>query len=394
MQRGALAAGLFGAVAVVVGSFVNLEQLFRSYLMAYLFWIGLSLGCLAVLMLHRLTGGPWGYPIRRPLAAGAGTLPLMAVLFLPLIFGLSHLYPWTGTNAGDELLQHKSAYLNVPFFLIRTAVYFVIWIGLTWLLSRWARQQDQAAGVTAARQPARRAQRLSGPGLILFALTVTFAAIDWAMSLEPEWISTVYGMLFIAAQALGGLALAIAVLGLLHHREPLSRILSSQVFNDLGNLLLTFVLTWAYLAFIQFMVIWSGNLPEEVPWYLARTQGGWLWVAILLVLFQFAVPFVLLLSREVKRQARLLSAVAALLVCLRLVDTFWLVTPAFFPGNFHAHWLDLATVVGLGGAWTAVFVWQLSGNPLLPRNEPALQEATADARPEAVGHQKRGAVRR
>jgi hypothetical protein len=372
VQRGALLVGAIGLALSAVGAFVSLDQFFQSYLVAYLFWVEIALGCCAIVMLHHLVGGRWGFLIRRPLEAGAMTLPLMALLFVPLLFGLHVLYVWTHADvvAGDEALRHKSLYLNVPFFVIRTVAYFAIWCGLAALLNRWSLAQDRTA--EPGLMP--RLRRLSALGLVVYAPTASFAAIDWVMSLEPDWYSTIYGMLIMVGQGLATLAFATVVVVWLSDREPLARVVSPDRYNDLGNLLLTFVILWAYMSFSQFLIIWSGNLPEENSWYLHRSAAGWQWLIVVLALFHFALPFLLLLSHAVKRRGRRLALLAAAIVAVHLVETYWLVAPAFHPAGLHLSWLDFAAPVGVGGVWIAAFVWLLARRPLLPLHDPRMPE--------------------
>lgn len=372
LQRQSLVIGVVGLLLYTVGGWANPEQFFRSYLLAYVFWVGISLGSLGVVMLHHLTGGGWGFVIRRLLESGTRTLPLMALLFVPLLFGMSDLYVWARPDAvaADEILQHKSAYLNPSFFMLRTAIYFAAWIGVASLLNRWSGEQDR----TAAPGLTRRLQLLSGPGLVLYGLTVTFASVDWVMSLEPHWFSSIYGILFMVGQGLASLAFATALAVALADRPPLSELVSPARLHDLGNLLLAFVMLWTYIAFSQFLIIWSGNLPEEIPWYLHRTGGGWQWIGLFLLAFHFALPFLLLLSRQIKRDARMLMIVSAAIIAMRLVDLYWLVVPAFHPDGVRLHWMDLAAPVGIGGLWMAVFAWQLKQRPLVPIHDPRLKE--------------------
>jgi hypothetical protein len=355
-QWRAIIAGAVALVACVLGALVSPQQFFRSYLVGYVFWTGMALGCLSIAMLHQLVGGGWGMAIRRLLDSGARTLPLMLVFVLPLLLGLPHLYAWArpADVAADHLLQHKSLYLNVPFFLIRTALYFAIWLALAYYVSRPNSQR-----------------KLGGPGLVLYCLTVSFAAFDWVMSLEAEWFSTIFGVIFIFGQALTAMAFVIAVLFWLTRRTPLAGVLNPQQFHDLGNLMLAFVMLWAYVAFSQFLIIWSGNLPEEVTWYIARLNGGWGWIAGLLVVFHFVAPFLVLLSRQNKRRLPRLALLAGVFVFIRLLDLFWMVIPAFHPKQFAIHWMDLLATAGIGGIWLGVFVWQLRKGPLVP--EPALE---------------------
>jgi hypothetical protein len=305
LQWGALAVGAGGLVLSGMGGVLDPAQFFHSYLLAYFFWLGLPLGCLGILMVHHLVGGTWGAIIRRVLESGTRTLPLMALFFVPLLFGLRELYSWALPQAvaQDELLRHKSPYLNEPFFAVRLAAYFVAWLLPAYLLNRWAHQQDLTPERVAQRPIRRRLIMLSGFGLLLYGFTMTFAAIDWVMSLEPHWYSSIYGILAVVGQLLGALAFVVVVTAWLAAYAPLSEVLSPTHVHDLGNVMLVSVLFWAYISFSQWLIIWSGNLPEEVIWYVRRTEGGWQWVALTLVLFQFAVPFGFLLSGDVKRHA-------------------------------------------------------------------------------------------
>lgn len=369
-------AGAAGLALCAAGGFANPRQFFRSYLLAFVFWTGIALGCMAIAMLHHLTGGAWGIGIRRMLEAGTRTFPLLAVLFLPLLFGLVRLYPWAQLDvvAADPILQYKRLYLNVPFFLVRAAIYFTAWNLLSFFLSRWSAEQDATADPAIAG----RLEALSAPGLIVYGLTVSFAAIDWVMSLEPRWFSTLYGMMFMVSQALAAMAFVIIVARLLADEPPLSEAIAPAQFHDLGNLLFAFTMLWAYLSFSQFLLIWAGNLQSEIPWYMSRASGGWAGVAVVLIVFHFAVPFLLLLSRTVKRRMRVLGAVAAGLLFMSLVDLFWIVTPAFHPDGPRLHWMDLAAPLGVGGIWMAAFLSQLKSRPLVPLHDPDYEAAAGN----------------
>jgi hypothetical protein len=291
----------------------------------------------------------------------------MVVLFVPLLFGLSALYPWVNRElvAQDALLQHKQPYLNVPFFLLRALSYFVVWSGIVLLLRRWSAQARQQGAAEEQAAVAEQRRRWSGVALALYGLTITFAAIDWLMSLEPQWFSSIFGVLVAAGQVLTALAFAIVVLVWLMRQPAWAALAPAGRINDLGNLLLAAVLLWAYLAFAQYLIIWSGNIPEEATWYLHRLRGGWRWVALFLLLVHFALPFAVLLSGRVKRQGRLLALVAATVLVADLVHLFWLVAPTFHAGSFYVHWLDLITPLAIGGLWVAAFVWQLRRTVLL-----------------------------
>jgi hypothetical protein len=368
LQQPARNAGLAALGLAAIGAVFSPAQFFQSYLIGYLFWSGIALGALALLMLQHVTGGTWGLVIRRVLESATRTLPLMALLFLPLVFGVGTLYEWADPAhvAHDPILQHKRAYLNVPFFFVRAALYFTAWLTLAHFLNRWSAEQDAGADT------GKRLEYLSRGGLLLYTLTMTFASIDWVMSIEPHWFSTIYGMLFIAGQVLSCFGFAIPVVVMIADRPPLSRLITAEQFHDLGKLLLAFVMIWAYFSFSQFLIIWSANLPEETPWYLKRLSGGWQWFGIAAIVVHFGFPFLVLLSRDVKRRGRQLAVVALVVLGMRLLDLFWVIEPAFSPGAFSLHWLDPIAVVGIGGIWFARFIGQLKVRSLLPLRDPQL----------------------
>lgn len=371
--RVALVAGVVGLAASVAGGVASPALFFRAYLFGYLFWLEIALGSLAILMISHLTGGAWGAVVRRFLESALGTVPLLALLFLPLLLGTEELYAWArpGALARDESLVHKAAYLNVPFFVARAALYFAVWLLLAHLLLRWSRRYDETADPLILR----RLRILSGPGLVGYVLAASFAAIDWIMSLEPHWYSTIFGGLFMVSQGLTGFAFVIFAMALLFEKGRLGEAVAPAHLNDLGNLLLGFVMLWAYFSFSQYLIVWSGNLPEEVPWYLHRFEGVWAVLGLLLVLFHFAVPFLLLLVRDMKRRAGRLKYVAGGLIAVHLLEVYWLVVPSVSPEGPALHWLDFAVPVGLGGIWLAAFARQLVGGSLLPVEDPHLKGA-------------------
>lgn len=363
-----LIVGTEGLGLLLAGATASVHQFFESYLLAYLFWLDLALGCLALTMLHHLVGGAPGLLIRRILEAGAMTLLLLAALFVPLLLGVPDLFAWARPEevARNLALQQKALYLNVPFFEARAVVYFAVWCSLSYLLNRWSVEQDRSGDAALTL----RLQSLSRPGVILYALTVSLALVDWGMSLETGWSSTIYGMLGVTAQLLVALAFAIAVALLLAHHKPLSTLVSSDRLRDLGNLLMAGILIWAYLAYSQFLITWMGNLPAEITWYLPRVRGGWQWVYRTYVA-AYAILFgVLVVWRRAKRTVRPLLAVAVVAVVGHLVDRFWSIAPAFHPEGLHGHWMDIAAVVGLGGLWLASFLWILEGRSLIPLQDP------------------------
>jgi hypothetical protein len=378
-MRPAAGAGVLLLAACAVGALARPDQFFRSYLLGFVFWTGLSTGAMAVLMLQYLTGGAWGISIRRELEAATRTIPLAALAFLPLAAGLHRLYEWTHAEAlaSDELLRKKAAYLNAPFFIVRAGIAFAAWLAIAYFLNRWSAEQDTEADHKAID---RKLQLLSGGGLVAYALTTTFTSVDWVMSLEPHWFSTMYGVIFMIAQALGALALATATVLLLAGREPISGFLGARHRHDLGKMMFAFTMLWAYVNFSQYLIVWSGNLPEEISWYLARFRGGWGWIGLAVLLLHFVVPFLLLLSREANRNPSTLAAAAALLLVMRFVDAAWLVLPAFSKGAFRLDWMDLAAPAGLGGLWLAFYARNLTARPLLPVHDPGFEEAVAHGR--------------
>jgi hypothetical protein len=373
LQRRCLLAAAGGGVLSAIGALVDVTQFLQSYLMAYMLCLGVTLGCLALGMVHQLSGGAWGVVIRREIGAASRVLPIMTVLFLPIVFGMHHVYSWTHADlvARDEALQHKQLYLNSPFFLVRAVVYFVVWNALSFFLNALSLEQDR----TGDPRIARRMQLLSAGGLVAYGLTITFASFDWLMSLEPHWFSTIYGVLIMGGQGLSALAFLIAALVWLSRRPPLDGIVVSSHFHDLGNLMLAFVMLWAYFSFSQYLIIWSGNLPEEIGWYMHRLQTGWRVVGMALMLFHFVVPFVLLLSRAVKRQPSLIGMVAVGVLIVRLVDLFWLIAPEFHRSGVVVSWLDVVLPLTLGALWLGCFVWQLRGRAILPLHDPQFEEA-------------------
>jgi hypothetical protein len=372
LQQKLLLAGAVGAAFSLLGFFTNRTQFFQSYLMGYMLVLGTTLGCLALGMIHQLSGGEWGVLIRRPIGAAARLLPILTVLFLPIVLGMHDLYEWTHPDvvAKSEVLQHKQIYLNTTFFLVRAAFYFIVWNAVSYVLNAWGLEQDR----TGDPRIARRMQMLSGGGLVLYGLTVTFASFDWLMSLEPRWFSTIYGVLVMGGQALSAMAFLIGVIVWLSRRPPLADLVTPAHLNDLGNLMLAFVMLWAYFSFSQYLIIWAGNLPEEIAWYTHRLQTGWRAVGLTLVVFHFAVPFCLLLSRAVKRAGPVIVWVVGLILVARVVDLFWLIAPEFHVEGVSVSWLDVVLPATLGCLWLGGFVWQLRGRAILPVHDPQFDE--------------------
>jgi len=360
-QQRALAVGAAGIIFCIIAAILNLQNFLRGYLIAYMFWTGLSLGCMALLMVQYLTGGFWGLAIRRILEAGAKCLLLMFFLFLPILFLRYHLYAWM---SDPSLTSENHWYLNQPAWIIRWVVYFLIWGFWTWTLTRRGDRQDAPIepGVL-------KFQGFSGLGLVLYALTASFAAVDWTMSLDPHWGSTMYGFIFLVGQGLSALCFSIIMLTVLTRYSPYRDIIKPVQFHDIGKLTLAFVMLFAYFSFSQWLIIWSGNLPDEISWFLMRIRGAFGWVIIGIVLLHFALPFALLLSRDRKRAGRRLIPIAILLMIMRLVDIYWYTIPNFHDGQWFSIWY-LAAPIGLGGLWVWAFFYFFRQRLLLPLYEP------------------------
>jgi hypothetical protein len=368
IQQRSLIIGVVFSVVAVLGAFLHPDEFFRAYLMAFMAWLGVTLGSMAILMLRHLTKGAWGMVIRRILGAAMRCVPLMAALFIPLLFGIRRLYIWArplNQIADNHLREHleeiTKTYLTVNGFIIRAAIYFAIWCALSYFLTRWSAEQDHPP----MRDNSARFKALSGPGLILYGFTITFAVIDWIMSIDPSWISTIFGLSFLIGQVLSALCFAVVVERILFDYKPMSELLKPEQVHDHGKFMLTFIMVWAYFSFSQWLIIWAGNLPEEITWYMRRLNGGWGYVGLVLVIFHFAVPFIILISRPFKRDITRLVWLAAWLMLMRYVDLFWAVEPNFST-TFNITWLDIVVPVAMGGLWLAYFFRHLSTMPLVP----------------------------
>jgi len=376
LQRGALAVGGIALLGALVGAFTSPEQFYRSYLFSFLLVLAMTLGSLGLLMLQHLTGGHWGIILRRPLEAASRNVPLVLVMFVPIMFGMKYLYgEWLDPARlkAEPLSPLQQWWLTKPGYLGRAVVYFAIWFGLMWIFNKWSKEQDVNREDRALR---RRLKLYSAPGVILYILAMTFAAIDWVMSLSPHWASTIYGFLFVAGQAITAMSLMITVIVLLAASEPFSSFIQKRHFHDLGKLLFAFNMLWAYFGFSQLLIIWSGNQPEEITFYRTRLYGAWGVVAVMVLLLTFALPFIVLLSRDVKRTAGLISKVAVWMIVMRLLDLYWMTRPEFTRSPIPS-WMDVVVPVALIGLWLGFFAMNLKQRPLLPLGDPKLAEAIA-----------------
>ena len=377
MRQFGMIAGVVGVVLGMAGYFMSgpdgTQRFFQAYLVAYTFWMGIVLGCLALLMVQHLSGGVWGIVLRRPFEAAVRTIPYMAALFIPIFFGMHSLYEWSHADvvANDPILQQKALYLNVPFFYARQAFYFLVWGTIGHFLTSWSAEHDRTG------DPALVAKlsKLSGGGLLVYALTMTFAMVDWTMSINPHWFSTIWGMLYAGGQGLSAFAFGIIVLLMLAQSAPLNRVLTSDHFHDLGKLLFAFLMLWAYLSFSQFLIIWSANIPEEIPHYIDRWENSYKFLSIFIVVGHFMLPYALLLSRDLKRNMGKLRVIATWILFARLGDYYWHVAPELHKGGLSISLLDVALPLALGGIFITMFVSNLGGRSLLPVNDPDLDKA-------------------
>ncbi len=385
----ALGAGGIALIAWAVGTYFDPEQGLRSWLLGFIFWGGICIGSIGVLILQYLTGGAWGVVIRRIVEAGSRTLPLVMVLFVPLAIGvLTHsVYEFTHLPADDYTVKHRGWFMAPESWVLRSAIYFALFGVMAYLLNKWGGEQDKTTNYEDAEKFLGRATAFSGPTMVIYALVVTFAVVDWVMMLDPHWFSTMWGLLFVAGWALSCFCFAVTVLAYLSERAPMDRVVGKRHFHDLGKLMLALVMVWAYFNFSQFLIIWSGNIPEETGWYVDRMKGGWGYIGAALVLFHFAFPFLLLLRQDLKRMAKALASVAVFILVLRLIDMFYLIGPnprintyGLEQGAFVVSWMDLVAPVAVGGIWLWYFFGQLMTRPLVPVMDPFLENAIEHGR--------------
>ena len=368
IQRNALIIGVVALAASVLGLFLDSQHFWQSYLFAYIFWSGLALGCLGIFFFHNVVGGNWGVAVRRFLESGLQTLPLIALFAVPIFFAMSTLYTWThpDVRAHDFAVGHKAAYMNVPLFIGRTILYFLLWFFFGFRILKMVNEHER----TGDPDLFRRIKGHSAPALLIFMLTTTYAFVDWIMSLEPDWYSTIYPWMFTIGEWLLTFAFVVALLVMLSKREPFASFLTPAHYQDLGNLLLAFTMLWAYLSFSQLLIIWAENLPDEIPWYIRRFSGGWGYVAWFISIFHFCIPFFLLLMRFMKKNPGRLRMIAVWIIIVRIVDVFWIVEPAFRQRGLEVFWTDAAALIGIGGVWIAYFIRHLKARPLLVPSDP------------------------
>lgn len=380
VERIAGVIGALGLLLCVAGFFANRAVFFQSYLFAFLYWGGFSIGGLGVLVLNHTVGGRWGVTSRRYMEAQMRTLPFILLLFLFLLLGLNQLYPWTNIaavhSAGDRaVLYHKQGYLNVPFFIIRTFIYFAIWLFWGLRVYRWSDKQDQTGDPSLKE----RMRAFSAPGCVIVTFTATFAYIDWMLSADAQFFSTIYGAMLLFGDVLQTFALTIVTLVLTSRRDRFGGRINSVFLHDIGNMMFAFTIFWTYLAVSQLIIVWPANLPQEIGWYLVRVHGGWKVLATAVSLVMFLVPFLALLSQDRKRDPIRLMRVAIWILIARAVDMFWIVEPTFRKSGFTIYWTDFAAFIGIGGVWVYLFLGQLRRRPLLPLRDPRVMAPLPEA---------------
>jgi hypothetical protein len=381
LEKRSFLVGIAFSVIAAILAFITPDQFFRGYLLAFMAWLGVTLGSMAILMIRHLTGGGWGVVVRRIMGAAMRCIPLMALFFVPLLFGLPRLYIWARpleTISDAKLRAHlqdiAKSYLSVHGFIWRAVMYFAVWNLLSFLLTKWSEEGDRPG----ARDNTARFKAVSGPGLILYAFTISFAAIDWVMSIDPTWISTIYGLLFLIGEVLSAMCFAVVIERILFRYKPMSELLRPDFVHDHGKWMLVFIMVWAYFSFSQWLIIWAGNLPDEITWYMARLSHGWAYIGLSLALFHFAVPFIVLLSRPFKRDITKLVWVAVWLMLMRYVDLFWMIEPNF-SSSLHLTLADIVLPVAMGGLWLGYFFRNLGSLPLLPLYDPSAKEVLEPA---------------
>ncbi len=379
--------GGLGALLCVAGFFANRAEFFQSYLFAFIYWSGFAFGALGILLMNNTTGGKWGVTARRFLEAQIRTLPLILVFTLILLLGLKDLYPWTHADllAQSDVLRHKHAYLNIPFFIVRVIIYFAIWFFWALRMNRMSDEQDRTGDPTLRE----RMRAFSAPGLLIFVMTATFAYIDWILSADVQFFSTVYGAMILVGSYVQSFALTLVVMILTSRGDRFGGRINAKILHDLGNMMFAFVILWTYLSASQLIIVWPANLPQELVWYLDRVQGFWKWLALVTALSMFAIPFLALLSQARKRDPRRLIKVAIWLLAARVIDVFWIVAPTFRNASnssllhtshgFAIYWTDFAAFFGLGGIWVYVFLGQLRRRPLLPLHDPRVSSPIPEA---------------
>ena len=379
----AFGVGGIGLLVWAVGAFTNMEDALRGWLLGFIFWGGIAIGGLGILMLQYVTGGAWGVVIRRVVEACAKTLPFVAILFIPIGLGVYRLYEWANVT-DDPFVDHRGIYMDPTFWAVRGFLYIILFAILAYLLTSWSAKQDEAETYEESAKWLGKASAVSGPGIVFFVVVVTFASVDWMMTLEPHWFSTIWGFLFTAGWALSCFCFSVAVLAYFSDKPPLDRVLGKRHFHDIGKLILALVMVWAYFNFSQYLIIWSGNLTEETPFYIVRSKGGWGAMGLALIILHFAFPFLVLLMQDFKRKAKWLAALSIFILVMRLIDMYYIIGPSPKIGDLNKYLLevpfritpwDIAGPIAVGGIWLGLFFMQLRKRPMVPMRDPFFENA-------------------
>ncbi len=370
-QRRALLVGCVFGVASILGWIFDSDQFYRSYLLGYMWCFELTIGSLALLMLYHLTGGAWGTVSRRIMEAAMQNIWLMIPLFAPIIIGLHHLYPWSRPEvvaASTHLQRIAQEYLRLPLWLFRAALYFIIFTALVSTLMAFSRRQDRKPEVSMVNA----LQAVSGPGAVVYLFACLFLYTDWIMSITPDWFSMIFALIFNAGHGLAAISLVVIMGGLLVRYPPMNTIMQPDQFLDQGKIMLTFVLMWGWWSYAQWIIFWSGNKPDEIGWYIARTRGGWEYYGFALIIGYICIPFALLLSRSFKSNPNTLMKLALWTLFARYMDDYWFIMPSFpnRVGHFHYSWLDAVVPITLAAFWLALFFQHLKARPLLALQDP------------------------
>lgn len=366
---------VLGVVVCAIFGMANPKQFLFSWLVAFLYFLSLALGALFFVLIQYAAQGGWGVVLRRIGETIFATLPMMAVLFLPIVLGLGVLYEWAhpGATEHDAVLLWKSPYLNVPFFLIRAVIFFGLWSAIALFYYRGSSGQDSTGDPTVSA----RLRKFAGPAIIGLALTTTLASVDWIMSLTPHWYSTMFGVYFFAGCFLGFIALLSLLSAAMRGAGLLDTVISAEHLHDVGKLLFGFTAFWAYIGFSQFFLMWYANLPEETIWYKTRIEGSWLSIALLLMVGHFIAPFFYLMGRSVKRNGSTLAVGAVWLLVMHYVDLYWQVMPTLHPEGFSPSILDVTAFLAVGGCFVATASWLMRRQALVPLRDPRIAESLA-----------------
>lgn len=366
----ALVVGVIGIAGSVAAFFVDSHQFMYSYLTAFSFWVSIGLGGLFFTMIHHLANATWSVVVRRLIESVMAVLPVLIVFFIPIALGLTTLYHWTDTTAvaADHLLTKKAGFLNTWFFVVRTIVYFAIWGFLAYKLYRISLDQDKGHNPNMVA----RWRKISAPGMILFAVTLTYASFDWIMSLDPHWYSTIFGAYYFAGAAMGAMAFTAIMVVYLTKKNVLADTITVEHRHDIAKLTFAFLIFWAYMAFSQYFLIWYANIPEETIWYQYRWEGSWKTISLIIVIGHFAVPFLMLITRAAKRSANFLMFVAVYMLVMHYIDIYWLVLPNLFHHGPQFSWMDLVSMMAIGGPFVWYFWKRFTSAPLIPVGDPRL----------------------